>query len=243
VGRTGRAAGAGKTDAAPGGPSPLPLAPDLRPALRAVIFDVGGVLIAHAADRAPQRTWEARLGLPEGSLAREVFSSPAALRATLGLATDADVWTELACLFRLHADEARDLARDFFAGEAADTELVAFLRGLRPRYKTALLSNAWPGARAAWTARFGLGDIVDLMIVSAEEGLRKPDTRIYALAAERLGVAPAECLFVDDGPDNVAGARDSGMRALQFVQREQAIADVLTLLGRPGPGSQEPSAG
>jgi putative hydrolase of the HAD superfamily len=212
------------------------------PAVRAVIFDVGGVLI-QVADRIAQHWWEDRLGLARDSLLQEVFMSPAALRATLGLATDADVWTELACLFRLHADEARDMARDFFAGERLNAELAAFLRSLRPRYKTALLANAWPGARAAWIDHFGLGDAADLLILSAEEGLRKPDTRIYTLAAERLGVAPAECLLVDDRPDNVAGARDSGMRALQFVHCEQAIADVVAHLTLPGSGFSAPSAG
>jgi HAD superfamily hydrolase (TIGR01509 family) len=199
------------------------------PPIRAVIFAVGGVLV-RVHDSSGRSGWERRLGLAPGELAREVLAFPAMRRATLGLCAEADAWMELACLYRLHADEIRELARDFFAGERLDDALVAFLRGLRLRYKTALLGNAGYGARADWASRFGLCDIVDAIIVSAEEGLVKPDTRIYTLAAERLGVAPQEALFVDESIDNVAGACDAGMRAIQFVRREQIVAAIAAAL-------------
>ncbi len=198
--------------------------------IRAVIFDVDGVLLRPAADCGRRRTWEQRLGLAPGALAREVFAFPTMRRAMLGLAMEADAWMELACLYRLHADEMRALANDFVAGERLDDELLAFVRGLRPRYKTALLSNAGPGARAAWVSRFGLCDAVDAVIVSAEERLMKPDTRIYELTAERLGVAPREALFIDDSAEHVAGARDAGMWAIQFVCREQIVRDLTSAL-------------
>jgi len=193
--------------------------------IRAVIFDVGGVLV-HVRDVSDQRRWEERLGLAPGGLAREVLAFPAMRRAMLGLSVEADAWMELACLYRLHADEMRTLARDFSAGECVDTELLHFLRSLRPRLKTALLGNAGPSARAAWASRFGFCDAVDAIIVSAEERLMKPDTRIYELAADRLGVAPREALFVDDSADHVAGARDAGMPAIQFESCQQIIAAI-----------------
>jgi FMN phosphatase YigB (HAD superfamily) len=197
--------------------------------IRAVIFAVGGVLV-RACEQNGRREWEWRLGLAPGELAREVFAFPTMRRAMLGLATEADAWMELACLYRLHADEMRALAAGFWADALLDDELLAFVRGLRPRYATALLANAGPGARADWASRFDLCDAVDSVIVSAEERLVKPDTRIYELAVARLGVAPAEALFVDDSPENVAGAHDAGMHALQFVCREQIIADVSVAL-------------
>jgi putative hydrolase of the HAD superfamily len=67
---------------------------------------------------------------------------------------------------------------------------------------------------------------VDEIIISAEEGIAKPDPRIFRIAAERLGVRPQEAVFVDDRPENVQGARAVGMRGIQFETREQTIADV-----------------
>jgi epoxide hydrolase-like predicted phosphatase len=199
------------------------------PAIRAVIFDVGGVLL-HSGDQSALRGWEARLSLREGELEREVFSSPAAWRASIGLTTGAGVWMELGCLYRLHANEVRDLARDVFAAEMVDERMATFVRALRPRYKTALLSNAWPEARQSLCERRGLGDLTDMLILSCEERMMKPDTRIYQLAAERLNVAPEEALFVDDSPLNVAGARDAGMRGLHYITRDVTLCELARLL-------------
>jgi epoxide hydrolase-like predicted phosphatase len=199
------------------------------PAINAVIFDVGDVLI-HMVDRSALRRWEARLGLQEDELEREVFHSPASWRAMIGLATAADVWMEIACLYRLHANEVCELARDVFASEAVDEQTAAFVRSLRPRYRTALLSNAWPETRQSLLERCGVGAVNDMLILSAEERLMKPDTRIYHLAAERLGVAPEETLFVDDSALNVEGARDAGMKVVQYTTRADTLREVASLL-------------
>jgi epoxide hydrolase-like predicted phosphatase len=209
--------------------APEPTAGEHAPLIRAVIFDVGGVLI-QTADRSALCRWEARLGLREGELAREVFSCPASWRASIGLATGADVWMELACLYRLHANEVQELAQDVFAAEAVDEAMAAFVGLLRPRYKTALLSNAWPEARNSLQERRGLGALTDTLILSCEERLMKPDTRLYHLAAERLGVAPEETLFVDDYLPNVEGAWDAGMRAVHHTTREATLRELATLL-------------
>jgi epoxide hydrolase-like predicted phosphatase len=209
--------------------APEPMAGERAPAVRAVIFDVGGVLI-QTVDRSALCRWEARLGLREGELAREIFSCPASWRASIGLATGADVWMELACVFRLHANEVRELAQDVFAAEAVDEAMAAFVASLRPRYKTALLSNAWPEARNSLHERRGLGEVADMLILSCEERLMKPDTRIYHLAAERLGVTPEEALFVDDCLVNVEGARDAGLRAYHYTTREAALHEMAALL-------------
>ena len=58
----------------------------------------------------------------------------------------------------------------------------------------------------------------------------KPDTRIYQLAAERLGVAPEEALFVDDYLPNVEGACDAGMHALHHTTREATLRELAALL-------------
>ena len=109
-------------------------------------------------------------------------------------------------------------------------EMATFVGSLRPRYKTALLSNAWPEARQSLQERRGLGALTDMLILSCEERLLKPDTRIYQLAAERLGVAPEEALFVDDYLPNVEGARDVGMRAFHHTTCEVTLRELAALL-------------
>jgi HAD superfamily hydrolase (TIGR01509 family) len=65
-------------------------------------------------------------------------------------------------------------------------------------YRTGLLSNFWDSARQFWAEVYPFVENFDDIIISAEVGLMKPDPRVYHLAARRLGVVPAETLFVDD---------------------------------------------
>ena len=90
----------------------------------------------------------------------------------------------------------------------------------------AALSNAWSGTREAMTRHYGMDRLVDVMLFSDEEGIAKPDPRIYRLAAERLGVPPSEALFVDDVLRNVEAAQAVGMLAVHFRDTAQAIAEI-----------------
>ena len=75
-------------------------------------------------------------------------------------------------------------------------------------------------------ARYGFGDLCDLIIYSHEEGMQKPDPRFYALACERLDVRPEEIIFLDDVEVCVTAARDCGLRAIRFLDNAQAIAAI-----------------
>jgi putative hydrolase of the HAD superfamily len=206
--------------------------------MRAVIFDFGGVL-GRGTEVSRQRAWEERLGLAPGGLGVEVWQSPVATWARVGRAQPEEVWAYLCERFGLGAQEVADLHRDLFSGEQVDEELVAFLHSLRPRYKTAILSNCWPGARTVMEERYGLNGVVDELILSYEVGIAKPDLRIFALAADRLGVRPQETVFVDDVAPNVTAAHAAGMTSVRFESTEQTIAAVRAALAdapSPDPG-------
>lgn len=90
--------------------------------------------------------------------------------------------------------------------------------------------------------RFGLADAiqVDLMVYSAEEGVAKPDPRIYQLTCERLGVAPQQALFLDNSLTCVQAAQQLGMYGIHFKSREQALADLRTFLNEnPAPRGED----
>jgi putative hydrolase of the HAD superfamily len=114
---------------------------------------------------------------------------------------------------------------------------MTFVRGLRPRYRTGLLSNAFHSLRPALTDRFPIADAFDAIVISAEEGLVKPDRRIYEAALLRLGVAAQEAVFVDDFEENCEGARAVGMHAVRFESAIQARQAVESLLAADGPRS------
>lgn len=201
--------------------------------VRALIVDIGGVLLLRDATPA-QRVWEERLGFAPGGFMKELFWTDLSARATIGEISAADVWDDMAARHALSAADVRDLRRDFFSGERLNEPFIAFLRGLRPAYRIATLSNAWSGTREAMRAHYGMDRLVDLMIFSDEEGVAKPDPRIYHLAAERLGIRPNEALFVDDVPRNVEAARAVGMAAVYFRDSAQAVAEIEDYLNTDG---------
>jgi putative hydrolase of the HAD superfamily len=94
---------------------------------------------------------------------------------------------------------------------------------------TGLLSNSW-GLATDYDA---LGDIFDARVISAEEGMRKPDPRIYPLAADRMGLPPQEIVFVDDLGFNLKPAKQLGMATVLHEDPEGTVAELEALLGVP----------
>lgn len=93
---------------------------------------------------------------------------------------------------------------------------------------TALLSNSWGNSYPAhvWEGMF------DVVVISGEVGMRKPEPRIYHHTCERLGLAPRRCVFVDDLPHNVAAAVEAGMVGVHHTSYEQTAAELSALFGR-----------
>jgi putative hydrolase of the HAD superfamily len=112
-----------------------------------------------------------------------------------------------------------------YCGEP-NTELIDYFKRLRPRYQTALLSNSFVGARREEEARFGFAVMTDLIVYSHEEGMNKPDRRIYERAWQRLGVQPHEMIFLDDMEPNILAARKCGIHAILYQNNMQAIAEI-----------------
>jgi putative hydrolase of the HAD superfamily len=111
-----------------------------------------------------------------------------------------------------------------------NVELTEYFRSLRPQVQTAILSNSFVGARRKEQERYHFDEMCDLIIYSHEVGMSKPDRRIYELTCERLGVQPAEIVFLDDYEPCIVAAREFGMQAILFQETSQAIADIQTCL-------------
>jgi putative hydrolase of the HAD superfamily len=200
--------------------------------IRALLTDFGGVLV-RTGSAAPRRALEARLGLPPHTIEDLVFSGEASTHAQLGQIGFDAFWDRLRLDLQLDGHMSVAEFRDaFFSGDFLDESLMALIRSVRPAIKTGLISNAWSNARDVFTRQFGVADAFDVMIISAEEGVMKPDPRIYQAALDRLGVAASESIFVDDMPENVRGAQALGIHGIHFQSSEQARREIERLLSR-----------
>jgi epoxide hydrolase-like predicted phosphatase len=76
-----------------------------------------------------------------------------------------------------------------------------------------------------------LGELFDGVVISGEVGIRKPAPEIYALGAERIGLAPEACVFVDDLPFNLSPAAELGMATVHHRSAEETIGELERLFG------------
>jgi putative hydrolase of the HAD superfamily len=199
--------------------------------VRGIVLDIGGVLQVGADGREPTLAfhrvlpaWDRRLGVADGALAAHLVAlGPGGL---VGAYDEASFHAGLRAAFGFDDATLAAFMADFwdvYLGEP-NVELVAWLRRRRGAQPTALLSNSFVGAREQTARRHGYAELADVLVFSHEERVAKPDPRIYAIACQRLGVAPADLLFLDDMPAYVEGAEAAGLRAVRYESPAQAIA-------------------
>jgi putative hydrolase of the HAD superfamily len=198
---------------------------------KAVLWDLGGVIL-RTEDWSARENWEAELELERGELHRLVFEGEQGRLAALGLSNAEQVWSSIGQKFSLSAAGLEQLRGDFWSGDRIDGRLTEIIRSLRPAYKTGLLSNAWPDVRPWLEENWELADAFDVILLSCEVGLVKPDPRIYQLALEELELTPGEVVFIDDFQRNIEGARRAGMQTIWFEDYDQAVEELNRLLGR-----------
>ncbi len=196
--------------------------------VRAIFFDLGGVVV-RTEYQAPREHLAERLNTTYEDLNRIVFESDSSRMASVGSITTEAHWESVTRRLGRPPSETKIIREEFFAGDVMDRNLLAFIRSLRPRYKTGVISNAWPDLRQ-YLVEKKVEDAFDGLIISAEVGVMKPEPRIYQIALEKLGVAAREAAFVDDTPENVDAARALGMQGVLFREPRRALSDLKAIL-------------
>jgi putative hydrolase of the HAD superfamily len=124
---------------------------------------------------------------------------------------------------------AEGLIDRLFSGSLLEGDMVRAVRAAREGgVKTGLISNSWGTTRYPQEL---LAELFDGIVLSGEIGIRKPAPRIYELGAEAIGLAPSQCVFVDDLPFNLPPAGELGMATVHHVSAAQTIAELERLLG------------
>jgi putative hydrolase of the HAD superfamily len=199
--------------------------------VRGLIVDFGGVLTTNVFDSF--KAFCRAEGLPEDTVKnmfRERGEGLALLRELeKGEITAAEFSERFSPLLGVAPD---DLVERLFGGVAPDEPMVGAVRRARAAgVKTGLISNSW-GEGLAYDPAL-LDELFDAVVISGEVGLHKPQPEIFLLGAERIGVAPEECVFVDDLRENCAGAEAVGMTAILHRGAEGTLPQLQELLRVP----------
>jgi epoxide hydrolase-like predicted phosphatase len=216
--------------------------PELSGTIRGVIFDWGGVITTPIADTvlawleterisrdsytAAMRPWVRQAYGPDQS------ESPIhALER--GEISDAEFEQTLAAaLVDLDGGPvpSAGLLKRMFAGSQIQPEMLDLIAELRQRgLRTGLLSNSW-GSRLSYPYQM-IDELFDDAVISGDVGMRKPEERIFRLSAQRLGVSPAEAIFVDDVEGNIVAAKALGFGVVHHSDPVSTRAQLAELLG------------
>ena len=146
--------------------------------------------------------------------------------ADVGRVTEDELFDYLS---NLSGEPADDIYREFMSYVNINSEIVDLIIRLKEKYKIVLLSNAL----ASWLHKILENNdryrIFDHMVISGEEGIRKPSEQIYRLALSRAGIDARDAVFIDDNEKNTLAAESVGIHGIVYKDNENLISDLKAL--------------
>ena len=209
---------------------------------KAVLWDFGGVITSSPFEAFA--AYEKQNGLPENFIRGINATNPDSNAWAKFERSDIDAASfDTAFLAEAEARGHSVRGGDVLAllAGAIRPEMVAVLERLKAEgYRIACITNNVKTGSGAGMARTqekadAVAKVMQLfehVIESSEVGVRKPDPAIYQMACDKLGVAPSDCVFLDDLGINLKPARAMGMGTVKVVSAAQGIADLSALLGQ-----------
>jgi putative hydrolase of the HAD superfamily len=186
--------------------------------IRALFWDVGGVVLSNAWDHEERAQAVARFGLDAPEFERRHRETVAEFEQ--GRITLDEYLTRT--VFSKKNDISRaDFSRYLFSLSQARPDVLEYARLLAGRHRMATINNESRELNEYRIRKFGLDGIFPLFVSSCYVGLRKPDPAIYRLALDLTQISAEESCFIDDRPANIQGAEAAGMRTVLFENQDQ----------------------
>jgi putative hydrolase of the HAD superfamily len=206
--------------------------------IQAVISDFGGVLTTPLIQSF--MAFQDRTGITTEMLGRGMQAATEANGENPLFQMERGEITEVAFLEQLsdslepllgHRPEMHRFKEIYFEALEPNPPMIDLMRELKESgYRMAMLTNNVKEWEPLWRSMLPVDEIFELVVDSGFVGCRKPESRIYALTLDRIGLPPEACLFVDDVLVNCEGARKARIEAVHFQENEQAIGEIRSLL-------------
>jgi putative hydrolase of the HAD superfamily len=194
----------------------------LRPTIRAIVFDCFGVLYEDAF-----KAFVDEHTRGDANLARQYYDLAAA--SDRGLISDDDFYRQLSAL---SGQDVPTLVAQMTDTSALNRPIADLIRTLRAqgRYKIGLLSNVDRRFLDRFLAAHHIAGQLDAVLASSETPFAKPDEQIFTAMSDRLGITPAEMLFIDDSPGHTTAARSYGIPAITYQNPHQLQQELAKML-------------
>ena len=147
-----------------------------------------------------------------------------------GYITRADLLEQVAALASVGVGDVEAVIRD---KQQRNEPMIERVRQLKQQYKIGMLTNMGSDTLSTVFSSAEQAELFDDIVVSSDVGLIKPSRDIFELSLERLGVAAAETIFIDDRPVNTDGADRVGMKTILFTSNKQFEVELTALIQAP----------
>lgn len=197
------------------------------PAIRALFWDIGGVILTNAWDHEERNTAAEKFHLDKAEFeARHAEVVAAFEEGKLSL----DDYLGRTVFYQPRTFSREQFQQFMFSLSKPKTQALELARSLSKKYVMGTINNESRELNAYRIQQFGLAQIFDLFVSSCFVGIRKPDTRIYKLALDLTQRVAEECCFMDDRPVNIEAAAKVGMQTV-LVKSPQQLREDLQNLG------------
>ena len=206
--------------------------------IEAVISDFGGVLTTPLVESF--MAFQDQTGITTETLGKGMQAATEANGDNPLFEMERGEITEVAFLEKLtdslepllgHRPEMHRFKEIYFEALNPNPPMIELMRELKKSgYRMAMLTNNVREWEPWWRPMLPVDEIFETVVNSGFVGCRKPESKIYAITLDRIGIPAERCLFVDDILVNCEGAEKTGMTAVHFQDNEQAIAGVRTAL-------------
>ncbi len=194
--------------------------------IRALFWDVGGVLLNNAWDHAERDLAIERFQIDKAEFeARHKELAASFEEGRLNL----DEYLGGVVFFEPRAFSREDFKQFMFSLSTPKPRSLELVKALAPKYFMGTINNESRELNEYRIQTFGLREHFKVFVSSCYVGLRKPDGRIYKLALDLTQRAPEECCFIDDRPGNIEGATKAGFTAVLMKDAQQLGRDLVAL--------------
>jgi len=194
--------------------------------IRALFWDVGGVLLTNAWDHEERILAIERFHLDKDEFEKRHKESVQTFEeGRIGL----DEYLQRIVFYQPRTFSAEEFKQFMFGLSKAKPEILQIARSLRGKFLMGTINNESRELNQYRIDTFGLAECFDVFVSSCFVGIRKPDERIYRLALDLMHRAPEECCFIDDRPVNVEAAAKVGLRTILLTNSEQLKSELRKL--------------
>lgn len=181
--------------------------------MKAILLDMYGVIVKQTGDDFVPYVQQTFPNLTPEEIYKPWF------KADIGELTSLEVWETIG-----FQGDLEKIERDYLDTIELNDGFLDFVQEVGKRYKLAIISNDSSRWSKYLREKFDINQYFDVISISGDLKVQKPDARIFELTIEKLAVTAEDCFYIDDREGNLEAAKKLGMKPIMFNSRNSSYA-------------------